>query len=68
VAEILPGVQYNSYRVLSHISNGYLHTPIQPMVWELCNFEVSWTAGISGLIRFEQSDNFKLLSLVQVQS
>jgi hypothetical protein len=29
---------------------------------------IDQTAEISGLIRFEQSENFKLLSLVQVQS
>jgi hypothetical protein len=48
MSEILPGAQYNSYKILFPLSNGYLHALIQSTVSELCNFEVSWTAGILG--------------------
>jgi hypothetical protein len=46
VAGMWPGSNYKSYRILYHISNGYLHALIRSMVWELWLFGVDRAAEI----------------------
>jgi hypothetical protein len=64
--EIWHGAKYKSCRTLSYLSNHYLDTSISGLgVMTFWSWLSCWN---SGLIIFQRSENFKLLSLVQVQS